>query len=42
MRTWGLMLYASMLLFRFRFRLEFFFQMSVSGSLTAASEKVDK
>ena len=32
----------SMLVCFYSFRLEFCFQMSVSGSLTAASEKVDK
>ena len=39
MRTWVL---CFMLVCCYSFRLEFCFQMSVSGSLTAASEKVDK
>ena len=39
MRTWVL---CFMLVCSYSFRLEFCFQMSVSGSLTAASEKVDK
>ena len=39
MRTWVL---CFMLVCFYSFRLEFCFKMSVSGSLTAASEKVEK